>query len=239
VPPPATYSPHDKILILVKGFPLSSTMFGYSGKGSMFVSTGSNADGTILFAPVNGAQDVDLERNSAADFTNRSNYGKNGFVPPGIYFLHYHKLDSALGTLRNRLGLSDSPGSETIRTDIPNPPVTRTYIQFHRAFNNLKEFNANVSEGCITLTADNFSKLFPDALFDQTQSPLAPGSGDPNPLSLSGSPNNVLVFVTDAMTPGKQDKQLALFDKIRRTLKPADFALSPGSQLLTYRIQWK
>ena len=41
--PPAAFSTHDRVLILVKGFPLSSTKFGYSGKGSVFVSTGTNA----------------------------------------------------------------------------------------------------------------------------------------------------------------------------------------------------
>ena len=237
--PPTTFSTHDRVLILVKGFPLSSTKFGYSGKGSVFLSTGTNADGSILFSAVPGGHDVDLERNSAADFTNKSNYGKNGFIPPGIYFLHYHKLDLSLALLRHRLGLSDAPGGETIVTSIPNPPVTRTYLQFHRAFNDLAEFNAHVSEGCMTLNIDNFSKLFPDGFFDSAQSPLAPGSSDPNPLNLAGSTNNVLVFVTDALTSDKQDQQIAIFEEARKKLKPEDFSLGAGSQILAYRIKWR
>jgi hypothetical protein len=186
-----------------------------------------------------GAQDVDVERNSATDFANTSNYGTNGFIPPGIYFLHFHRLDTSLQLLRNRLGLSDIPGEETILSTVPDPPVTRTALQFHRAFNDLTEYNAHVSEGCITLNQSNFSLLFPDALFDSTQSPLAAGNSDENPLNLAGSTSNVLVFITDALTDGKQDQQLSMFDQIRQNLKPADFGLEGDSQLPTLRVQWK
>lgn len=234
-----SFSPTDKLLVLVTGTPLSTTMFGYSGQASLFQSTGMNADGTIVFSPVPGAQAVSVERNSATDFTNKGNYGTNGFIPPGIYFLHYHRLDTKISTIRHRLGLSDSPGGETILSTKPTPPVTRTALQFHVAFNNLSDFKANVSEGCITLTQANFGKLFPDAVFDKAQSPLAPGNSDPNTLGLTGSTSNVLVFVTDVLSSGKQDQQTALFDQIRKQLTPSDFGSGGGSQLPMLRIQWK
>ncbi len=79
-----TFSPQDKLLILVKGFPASTTMFGYSGKATMFRSVGTNADGSLQFIVIPGADNVDVERNSAKDFTNKVNYGTNGFVPESI-----------------------------------------------------------------------------------------------------------------------------------------------------------
>jgi hypothetical protein len=231
-----TFTPQDKLLILVKGFPLSSSLFGYSGKATLFRSVGTNADGSLQFVPVPGAQDVDVERNSAKDFNNKANYGTNGFVPPGIYFLHYHRMDPSLGQIRHRLGMSDDPGGETIRSTIPNPPVTRTAIQFHKAFNDLASFSAAVSEGCITLKEDNFFKLFPLNLFVAAQSPLRPGSADSNASNLAGSSNSVLVFVTDALTAGKQDQQVAQFNDLRKKLKPADFS---SANIAIYRVLWK
>jgi len=147
-----TFTPKDKLLILLTGFPASTTMFGYSGKATMYRAIGTNADGSLQFASIPGVQNINVERNSAKDFTNKANYGTNGFVPPGIYSLHYHRLDPSLGQVRHRLGMSDDPGGETIRTTIPTPPVTRKSIQFHKAFNDLASFSASVSEGCITLT---------------------------------------------------------------------------------------
>jgi hypothetical protein len=240
------FSPSDKLLILVKGNVASTSMFGFSGEASLYQSVGTNADGTIQFSPVAGAQDVPVERNSAADFTNLSNYGTGGFIPPGVYFLHYHRLDTSIHSsdqnvnpIRHRLGLSDDPGAETILSTAPDPQVSRTNLQFHIAFNNLAEYNAEVSEGCITLTSDNFAKLFPDALFDSSQSPLAPGSADPNVLNLQGSRASVLVFVTDVLTSGAQDQQIQLFDQTRRKLKPTDFAVGGTSQLPQLRVLWK
>src|SRR5579871_1196216 len=200
-----SFSTSDKLLILVKGNVATTSQFGYSGKASLYQATGSNADGTIQFSPVSGAQDVPVERNSTADFTNFSNYGTGGFIPPGVYFLHYHRIDLSI-SIRHRLGLSDQPGAETIFSGPAN--VQRTALQFHIAFNNLAEFNQHVSEGCITLKTENFSRLYPDALFDNSQSPLAAGSADANELQLQGSTSNVLVFVTDVLSPGAQDQQL-------------------------------
>lgn len=234
-----SFSTSDNLIILVTGFPNSTSMFGYSGKASLFRSTGTSASGAIQFSPVAGAQDVDCERNSAADFTNKSNYGTKGFIPPGIYFMHYHRLDTSIGLPRNRLGLSDAPGEETIQSTVPSPPVQRIALQFHRAFNNLAEFNAHVSEGCITLNQANFSRLFPDAIFDPAQSPLAPGAADANPVHLAGSNANILVFITDALSNGKQASQVSLFNTFKRQLKFADFGLGAGSSLPLYRVQWK
>jgi hypothetical protein len=234
-----SFSPNDKLLIVVKGNVASTSMFGFSGQASLFQSTGTNADGTIQFSPVAGAQDISVERNSATDFTNFSNYGNKGFIPPGIYFLHYHRLDTTISTIRHRLGLSDEPGMETILSTIPNPSVVRTALQFHVAFNDLAEYNKHVSEGCITLNAANFARLFPDALFDGSQSPLAPGDADTNVLNLQGSTANVLVFVTDVLTPGVQDKQLKFFDQTRAQLKAADFDTGGSSQLPQLRVLWK
>jgi hypothetical protein len=53
-----TFSRTDKLIILVKGNTLSTSMFGFSGSASLFQSVGTNADGTIQFSPVPGAQDV-------------------------------------------------------------------------------------------------------------------------------------------------------------------------------------
>jgi hypothetical protein len=231
-----TFTPQDKLLILVKGFPLSTTMFGYSGKATMYRAVGTNADGTLQFVVVPGTESVDVERNSARDFTNKSNYGTNGFIPPGIYFLHYHRQDSSLGQVRHRLGLSDNPGGETILSTIPNPPVTRQAIQFHKAFNNLASFSAAVSEGCITLKEDNFFRLFPPMLFVPEQSPLKPAPGDPNPLGLAGATNSIVVFLTDALTAGKQDQQLSQFESISKRLKPGDFS---SAAMAANRILWK
>jgi hypothetical protein len=232
-----SFSPQDQLLILVEGNTLSTSAFGFSGKATLYQSTATNVDGTISFTPVTAATQVDVERNSAKDFTNFGNYGTNGFIPPGIYFLHYHRLDTSLGNVRHRLGLSDAPGEETILSTAPSPPVTRTALQFHVAFNDLEAFNEHVSEGCITLTEANFWKLFPPALFDSALSPLAPGSSDSNPLGLAGSTSNILVFVTDVLTPGKQDQQLQLFQQIKGQLKPTDFANGPT--LSAFRVQWK
>src|ERR1700761_1467442 len=99
--------------------------------------------------------------------------------------------------------------------------LTRTALQFHIAFNDLQSFNTHVSEGCITLTAANFSRLFPNGLFDPSQSPLAAGSADSNTLNLQGSQSNILVFVTDVITPNAQNNQIALFRTGLR-LKPTD-----------------
>jgi hypothetical protein len=219
-----SFSKSDKLLIIVKGNVASTSLFGFSGQATLYQSTGTNADGTIQFSLVSGASNVSVERNSATDFTNFSNYGTKGFVPPGIYFLHYH---------------SDDPGGEIILSTIPSPSVERTFLQFHIAFNNLAEYNQHVSEGCITLTAANFGQLFPDALFDGSQSPLAPGSADPNPVNLQGSTSSVLVFITDVLTPGVQDQQLTLFDQTRSQLKPSDFDTGSSSQLPALRVLWK
>jgi hypothetical protein len=234
-----SFSKSDKLLIIVKGNVASTSLFGFSGQATLYQSTGTNADGTIQFSLVSGASNVSVERNSATDFTNFSNYGTKGFVPPGIYFLHYHKLDTSISTIRHRLGLSDDPGGEIILSTIPSPSVERTFLQFHIAFNNLAEYNQHVSEGCITLTAANFGQLFPDALFDGSQSPLAPGSADPNPVNLQGSTSSVLVFITDVLTPGVQDQQLTLFDQTRSQLKPSDFDTGSSSQLPALRVLWK
>jgi hypothetical protein len=203
----------------------------------MYQSIGTNADGTISFTLVPGASGVDVERNSATDFTNFSNYGTKGFIPPGIYYLHYHRLDTSLGRIRHRLGLSDRPGAETILSTAPNPPVTRMALQFHVAFNDLASFQAHVSEGCITLSENNFMKLFPSDLFTASKSPLAVGANDANPLGLAGSTASVLVFVTDVLTSGKQDQQLKLFQLIKGQLKPNDFSNSTTIQ--TLRAKWR
>ena len=231
-----SFSPQDRLLILVTGLPDSSTAFGYSGKASLFQSIATEADGTIRFVPVKNAQGVDVERNSATDFTNKANYGTNGFIPPGIYFLHYHRLDP--NKFRHRLGLSDLPGEETIQSTIPDPAVLRTGLQFHRAYNDLKEYKANVSEGCITLSAANFARLFPDSFFAPATTPLATGTADEK-VGLTGSTTNILVFITDVMTAGRQKDQVALFEKKRKMLKPSDFGVEAGSQLPALRVLWK
>lgn len=224
----------DHLVLLVKSSaPVSSFLkLGYSGKCSSYVSTGTNSNGTISFSVV--SMNIDCERDSTTDIDNLSNYGKGGYVPPGIYFLHYHRLDLAFAPLRHRLGLSDAPGAETIK----GPSNTRTNLQFHRAFNDLQEFKTKVSEGCITLTEDNFFRLFPSPLFDGTQSPLAPGDSDENPLNLHGSPANVIVFITDAGSPGKQDSQLRLFESARSNLRSSDFN-NNSAGLNQLRISWK
>ena len=234
-----TFNKTDKLLIVVKGVPAATSMFGYSGRGTLYRSVATNSDGTLSFSTVAGAVDIYCERNSATDFTNKANYGTNGFIPPGIYFLHYHRLDISQGLMRHRLGLSDEPGGEEIVSDTPNGPIARKFLQFHVAFNDLATFSAFVSEGCITLKGESFFKLFPPTVFEPDQSPLKPGWSDPNPLGLAGATDAVLVFVTDALTAGRQEQQLTQFENLRKALRLTDFSTSIASQLPTFRVQWK
>jgi hypothetical protein len=228
----------DHIIILVSGNALQSAPFGYSGAGSMYQASGSSAFSRYTFSVVSGASDVPLERRSAKDITNRGDYGTNAYIPPGVYFLHYHKFDTSHNLQRRRLGLGDNKCSEDIAARPNGAPVTRQFIQFHVAYNNLNEFSPGVSQGCLTLTQAQFDILFPTGFFG-TGSPLAdcPQDGDDDQMSGNG---DILVFVTDASNDALQTRQLTLFKAIVRGdsggLSSAHFA--PGSELALLRSRW-
>jgi hypothetical protein len=197
----------DLVLILVEGMP-ASTEFGFSGLGSMYFATGQTSVGKATFTEI--VKNVALERNSTNDPQNQSNFGEGGFVPPGVYFLHYHRLDLKISSQlpRHRLTFSDQIEGETVT--VANAAKPRDGLQFHTAFNDLKEFKVHVSEGCITLTAQNFFRLFPSAFLDPASSPLK--SHQNSGLALTGD-GKVLVFIADVNEPTRK-AQLAIFSRV-------------------------
>ena len=252
----SSFSKNDHIIILVSGFTNQNRQFGYSGKASTFRSTGTTSTGKLRFSVVPGADNIDVERNSATDPDNKNNYGTNGYIPPGIYFLHYHRLDVGTGgttnsnapchntgRIRHRLGLSDRPCTESIRVTMGDSTVSREALQFHVAYNDLTCYRANVSEGCITLTNANFLKLFPESFFEVANSPLNSCQNLPNHTNAYTGDGRILVFVTDATNTNTQNAQIQTFNDIVRGgdsgLMATDFSLSANSALPTLRTRWK
>lgn len=237
------FSKTDQLVILVKGDAQQSRPFGYSGSGSMHKASGSSSAGRLTFSPVPSAQNIPLERRSGVDITNRNNYGTDGYIPPGIYFLHYHRFDSGSHQARHRLGLSDRKCGETIRAQVGQQSIERTNLQFHVAFNDLEDFHPDVSKGCITLTTQRFFELFRDNFFSDS-SPLPTCGGHQTPAAYAGQ-GNILVFVTDAADSQKQQGQLQIFNNIlsgatANGLVAADFgAGAPTQALATLRTTWR
>jgi hypothetical protein len=176
----------------------------------MFKATGLSSEGRLTFSKVSGAQDVQLERRSGADINNKNNYGTDGYIPPGIYFLHYHRFDSSSQQARHRLGLNDRKCDENISVRVGNQTITRNNLQFHVAFNDLEDFHPGVSKGCITLTTQRFFESFRDNFFG-TNSPL-PSCGSHQPPTNYSGQGNILVFVTDGTNSQRQKNQLKIFD---------------------------
>lgn len=211
VAPPYAFKRDDHVLVLVTGEPLQSTLAGYSGKGSLYVATGTTPAGRLAFSGVPGAQNVSLERRSGADVTNKGEYGKSAYIPPGIYFLHYHRFDPSHGG-RPRLGLSDARCDERINARSGGAPVTRSGVQFHIAYNNLAEMEPDVSEGCVTLRRAEFGTLFPTPFFG-AESPLPACGGHTTPTAYGGA-GKILVFVTDASDLAIHQRQVAMFQAL-------------------------
>lgn len=240
---PATFGRDEHIVILVTGDALQSKPFGFSGSGSLYRASGTSTAGRLTFTLVQGAQNISLERRSGVDMTNRNNYGTNAYIPPGIYFLHYHRFDSSSHQARHRLGLSDRKCGESITFQIGNQSVNRSELQFHVAFNDLEDFHPTVSKGCITLTTQNFFTLFPDNFFAD-DSPL-PSCATHQPLSSYNGQGNILVFVTDVTNTDIQNNQIQIFQGIlsgnaNNGLRPADFAGgTPAAGLVSARTRWR
>jgi hypothetical protein len=236
---PPTFRRDDFVLVLVTGEPLQSTLAGYSGKGSLYVANGTTTGNRLTFGGVSGAQGVNLERRSGTDVTNRGNYGTSAYIPPGVYFLHYHRLDPTHGG-RPRLGLSDARCGEVIGRRAGGAPVDRLNLQFHIAYNDLAEFEPNVSEGCVTLRRAEFGQLFPASFFG-ADSPLPGCTSHTTPAAFAGA-GRILVFVTDASDAAVHQRQLALFQKIVRGeagsgLVAAHFN-SGSAELGAFRARW-
>jgi hypothetical protein len=169
--------------------------------------------GKLSFSPIEGTQNVPLERRSGTDINNRNNYGTAGYIPPGIYFLHYHRFDATFGG-RHRLGLSDERCTDVIGRRAGGAPVDRSNVQFHIAFNDLNEFQPSISEGCITLRRDGFDRLFPGGFFGNSSPlPNCGGHALPPELSFNGG-GNILVFVTDVSDANLQTRQYNLMRRI-------------------------
>jgi hypothetical protein len=237
--PPPVFRKDDFIVVLVTGQPLQSTIAGYSGQGSLFVGSGTSTAGKITFTGVPGAQSVNLERRSGTDVTNRGNYGTGAYVPPGIYFLHYHRFDPTHGG-RPRLGLGDARCGEVIAKRTGGAPLDREHVQFHIAFNDLAEITPKVSEGCVTLRRAEFESLFPASFFS-ADSPLPGCSGDPTPTPYSGA-GRILVFITDATDAGIHGRQVAFFRSLIRGeasggVTAANF-VSGSAELQSLRTRW-
>jgi hypothetical protein len=241
---PATFSKNDYIAILVTGFANESRKFGYSGKASMYKATGTSRAGKLTFSAVPNAQNVDCERNSAKDPLNKNDYGPGGYIPPGIYFLHYHRYHITTDQKRHRLGLSDRKCGETIGVRVNGLLVNRTVIQFHVAHNDLSQFLNDVSEGCITFSQDNFDRLFQNSFFD-SNSPLNTCIGHTIPSIFSFTGNgNILVFVTDPTNEQVQNNQVSLFNKViggeqSANLTEPDFGSSISQNLSNLRMLWR
>jgi len=239
----ATFTKNDHVIILVSGDANQSQTFGFSGTGSLFRATGTSASGRLTFSAVSGASNISLERRSGADITNKSNYGENGYIPPGIYFLHYHRFDDSSHQARHRLGLSDRKCGEDIVVQVNNQTVTRSHLQFHVAFNDLEDFHPDVSKGCITLTTQNFFQLFSDNFFG-TDSPL-PSCGSHQPSNTFTGQGRILVFVTDVITPNAQAAQTQIFQTVvsgnaNNGLTSSDFGGgAPSANLTSLRTLWK
>jgi hypothetical protein len=241
--PTPDFSTSDTLLILVTGNTSQSRPFGYSGEATVYKASGSSSAGRLAFSPVSGAERIPVERRSGADINNTNNYGTDGYIPPGIYFLHYHRFDSSAQQARHRLGLSDRKCGESIRVQVGNQSIDRSNLQFHVAFNDLEDFHPDVSKGCITLTTQRFFELFRDNFFS-TSSPLPSCSSHQTPAQFVGQ-GNILVFVTDATSTDRQDNQLLIFNGVvagnaTNGLSTPDFGNgSPTQRLTTLRTVWR
>jgi hypothetical protein len=209
---PPTFHRNDHILILITGKSDQSQRFGYSGRGTVYKATGTSVAGRLTFSPVTGSIDIPLERRSGADPTNTNSFGVDSYIPPGIYFLHYHRFDSTSQRARHRLGLSDRKCGENIQVRIGGETISRSNLQFHIAFNDLVDFHPDVSKGCITLNTTNFFRLFSDNFFSD-DSPL-PGCAGHQPSNDYSGQGKILVFITDATSSDAQDRQVDVFNKI-------------------------
>jgi hypothetical protein len=236
-----SFKKDDSILILVTGFANQSRQFGYSGKSSLYKAVGNSTSHQLRFLPVTNSQNVECERNSTVDPLNKRNYGKDGYIPPGIYFLHYHRFHITPSQRRHRLTLSDHKCAENIQVKIGNDTIQRVGIQLHVAHTNMEMFKEDVSEGCITFSEENFFKLLPQTFFIE-DSPLNTCANHTLPTRYSGN-GNILVFVTDPTDEILQNNQIKIFNEIEsggtNGLKTSDFSSPITSKLKNLRAIWK
>lgn len=245
------FSKEDYVVILVDAPPVVSMPWAISAEASMYKAS-RNSGGPapwplnqLQFSPVPGATNVKCERRSAREvLAEPTFYGTNGHIPPGIYFLSYwkEKYDLKLGHERgyyHRLALGDGKNGFKI---LSPGGKERVYIQFHEAYNDLAKYRPDISEGCITITNENFGRLFQKSFMAPATSPL-----NHNPQAGKGSSRytgkgNILVFVTDVTDVGMSEHQKKLFEGVLSGF--SDHGLTKemfsgkSAQLTALRKQW-
>jgi hypothetical protein len=189
-----------------------SSDWGKSGKATMYRAASSQSTGYLGFSTVESTKDTACERRSAKKVNKPLDYSSKGQIPPGIYFLSYHRLDD--DKKRHRLGLGDTKAGTNIKVQVGGKEVTRTHIQFHEAYNNLKEYKPKLSEGCIIFNKKNFAKLFPKSFLDPASSPLQPTRHKRKTAAKFKGKGDVLVFVTDITDRKKQEQQIEIFKAV-------------------------
>lgn len=117
----------------------------------------------------------------------------------------------------------------------------RVAIQFH-AFHPKsvpelwEELSSGLSEGCLTTTSDNFTKIFPRSFIQPSTSPLSWNASHPD--SGHRGSGNVLVFVTDALIPGWRNQAEVLRQWLSSCrLRAADFDSAAATDEL--RVEWR
>lgn len=243
-----TFARTDYVIILVSGNRNVSVPLGYSGRGSMYAARTPIASPAPPLRFEQIAEGVPLERRTTTVGDDFDNFNKSGHVPPGIYFLHQHRVQNEGGPTtihpRPRLGMSDAKcatthavGCDHIHIRWQGKLVDRENIQFHAAFNNLGEMRPKISEGCITSQWASFVALFPPSFLNPATSPMF-GCVQQNCSTpeLRGD-GNILVFVTDSRDAAKQDRQVTLFHDWKANLT-ADVFATNSATLDDMRGKW-
>ena len=233
------FAQDDCIVILVSGDPAVSTPWGLSGRASLHRATQTTVKGKLGFSPVDGATNITCERRSARKVDNPFDYSENGQIPPGIYFVSYHRLDD--DAKRHRLSIGDELNSVNIITGTGDAKVKRVGIQFHQAANDLARYTPRLSEGCIIFTGANFSKLFPGNFLDPATSPLHASTENRESAKAFVGKGRVLVFVTDVTDAERNEYQLKVFDSVVQGGEhglTVDAFQTDSDVLKTLRIKW-
>jgi hypothetical protein len=238
-PQAADFAKSDHVILVISGPPAQSTPWGFSGKASMYRSTSTTSNGCLAFSEVSEATDVDCERRSAKKVNEPFDYTTGGQIPPGIYFVSYHRLDD--DSKRHRLSLGDELNGVEISVRIGDHNIKRSGIQFHEAVNDLTTYKPSLSEGCIIFSSTNFEKLFQKSFLDQTHSPLHASVARLESARAYDGEGKVLAFVTDVTSDRSQERQLMLAKAVRAGapdgLKPNSFQ-STSRELKLLRDRW-
>lgn len=174
-------------------------------------------------------------------------YGPSAHLGPGIYFLSYARLQGD----RHRLGLSDGKCGRAGRcsNEVLAPGGQRRYgVQIHAMFDDKEGFHEELSEGCLTTYRKHFARIFPDSFTSSATSPLF-WNGTRHPkdpeqakadedrgLKFAGS-GNVLVFVTDPLTPG-WNRQSESFRRWQLEGRLSANVFAEGTALDLLRADW-